>query len=175
MAPLPPDSTTRYKFFYNVCNHDHVAQIRAGEGVTDAEVADEFNSFISAAGALFNVSVLTEVQKAASGSDIFNPVVADWPVGWGTETGPDDETANYCDWIGRSLDGRRVRFGLFGATFDAISGKYRVFAADNTTVNDACSVLNGAEGVFVSINGFQPVWKLYINTGNNAHWRNKIR
>jgi hypothetical protein len=175
LAPLPLDSTARYHFQYHTCGFDHTLQIRAGADVTDAEVAADFNAFITACGGLFHASTLTDVLKAPSGSNVFNSVVADWPVGWGGSAGPNAHTANYVDFIGRSLDGRRVRAALFGCTFDVFEDSYRILAADDAAVADTCTVLNGAEGTFVSINGFQPVWKLYADIGPSAYWRNKIR
>jgi hypothetical protein len=175
VAPLPLDSTARYKFLYTTCGFDHTAQMRVGDGVSDADAATEFNAFITAAGGLFHASSLTGVLKAASGSNVFNPVVADWPVGWGSTAGPADHTANFVDWVGRSLDGRRVRFSLFGCTFNSFNDSYRILAAEDAAVNDVVTVLNAAEGTFVSINGFQPVWKQYADIGVNAYWRNKVR
>jgi hypothetical protein len=175
VAPLPPDNTARLKIFYNTCGHEHTCQIRLAEGVTVDDAAADFNALVTAMGGAVYGSTYVAAQLAISGSNVFNDVVADWPVGWGGTAGPEVATADYFDFIGRSPDGRRVRFALFGATAATAADRYRVFAADSSPVNGAVAVLNAAEGTFVSINAFQPVWKPYANLGPNAYWRNKIR
>lgn len=175
MAPLPPDSTGRLFIDYETCGYDHTALIRLGAGVTPADGADEFNTLITGITGLFYLSTFLGARFAPAGSNIANPVTADWPVSWGSGAGPAYATAQFVDFIGRSLDGRRVRFSLFGAALEQFNNRFRVPAADSTAVNNGVTTLNAAEGTFVSINGFQPVWKQYANIGPNAYWRNKVR
>lgn len=175
MAPLPPDSTARVKIFYNTCGKNHTAQIRFTEPNTTDDVVTAFNDFITAIGGAFYHTSFIDAQVAVSGSNVFNPVAGGWPVTWGGEAGPLDASADYLDFVGRSLDGRRVRLSLFGAAQTVVDQKFRSLSTDSEAVDAAVEVLNGAEGVFLSINGFQPIWKSYANLGNNAYWRNKIR
>lgn len=175
MAPLPPDSTARVKIFYQTCGFTHTALIRYKAPNVVADVITEFNSFITACGGLFYESSFIGAQAAALSSNVFNEVAGDWPVAWGSGAGPRYATAQYYDWVGRSVDGKRVRFALFGAQVTHFGDDYRMLSTESTAVDAAVQVLNDAEGSFLSINGFQPIWKSYANMGVNAYWRNKIR
>lgn len=175
MAPLPPDSTARVRIKYHVCGRDHVAQIRYKAPNTVADVLSEFNDLITIVGAQFFATVMVGVTAAAEGSNIFNPVEDEALSGWGSGAGTPAQTANMFDFVGRSVDGRRVRFDLFGSQAEKSGDTYRESGTASSVVNDAVSLLNDAEGTFLSINGFQPIWANYVNLGPNAYWRNKIR
>jgi hypothetical protein len=175
MAPLPPDSTARVKVFYETCNEQHTVQIRFDAPNTVDDVIASFNDWVGAIGPAFYLSSFVQAQVAVSGSNVFNDVAGDWPVTWGADAGPHTATANYVDFIGRSLDGRRVRAALFGCKTTTSNDDYRTLTTESTAVDDAIQVLNDAEGVWLSINGFQPIWKSYVNLGPTAYWRNKIR
>lgn len=175
MAPLPPNSTARVKIQYNTCEFDHELQIRYAAPNTVDDVITEFNSFINAIEGLLFESTFIGAQVAASGSNVFNDVAGSWPVTWGSGVGAKVSTAWYYDFIGRSVDGRRVRMAVFGAKQISTTDDYRAFSAEVADIEAGVAVLNGAEGVFLSINQFQPIWKPYANSGVNAYWRNKIR
>lgn len=175
MAPLPPDSTARVKIYYSTCGYTHSAQVRYTAPNTVADVVTAWNDLVTAIGGAFYLSSFVQAQEAVSGSNVFNDVAGDWPVTWGADAGPAPATANFVDFIGRSLDGRRVRLALFGCKTTTSNDDYRTLTTESTAVDAAVQVLNDAEGVFLSINGFQPVWKSYVNLGPNAYWRNKIR
>jgi hypothetical protein len=163
------------KIFYETCSQQHTAQIRFKEPNTVDDVITAFNDLITAAGSLFYASSFIDAQVAVSGSNVFNPVAGGWPVSWGGSAHDRSATAQYVDWVGRSFDGRRVRFSLFGAIFTVTGENYRTLTTESTAVDDSVNVLNAAEGVFLSINGFQPIWKSYVDIGVNAYWRNQIR
>jgi len=175
MAPLPPDSTALCITDYNTCELDHSVLIRFTEPNTVDDVVTAFNDFISAFESLLFLSTFIGARVAVSGSNVFNPVAGSWPVTWGSDAGAKVSTAWYYDFVGRSVDGRRVRTAIFGAKQISTTDDYRAFSAEVPAIEDAVAVLNNAEGVFLSINGFQPVWKNYANSGVNAYWRNKIR
>lgn len=175
MAALPPSSTARVKIQYTVSGFDHVVQVRYKAPDTTDDVIAGFNDLITAIGPLLLESTFVQASVAAIGSDIFNPLAGDWPVGWGDSTQGNYSSAQFYDFVGRSLDGRRVRLTLFGAQVIQDGGDFRINTVENANVDAAVQVLNDAEGTFLSINGFQPVWYSYVNTGVNAYWRNKIR
>lgn len=175
MSPLPPDSTARVKFKYHVCGHDHVAQVRYTEPNTVDDVISAFNDLIGIIGDQMFATDLIEVTQAISGSNVFNPVADEALASWGSGAGTPAQTANMFDFVGRSLDGRRVRLSIFGSQADVSAGSYRETGVASSVVNDAVQLLNTSEGTFLSINGFQPVWHNYVNLGPNAYWRNKIR
>jgi hypothetical protein len=175
MAPLPPNSTARLWVDYETCGENHSAQIRLADGEDPAEAATEFGDLITAVTSMFFLSTFLGARYAASGSNVSNDVDLVWPVTWGSAVGPHFASSRYVDFIGRSLDGRRVRFALFGCNIEAEGGDYRIPAAASTAVANGLEVLDNTEGTFVSINGFKPNWKRYVNIGSNAYWRNHIR
>lgn len=175
MTPLPPDSTARLKVFYTVCGHVHTHQVRFKAPNTADDAMASFNDLITAVGGLLFASEVINVVVAADGSNVFNPYAGTWPVGWGDGAGAQKDTANMLNFVGRSVDGRRVRADLFGCVVDSSSGIFRATAAGTAIVEAGVTVLNDAEGTYLSINGFQPQWGLYANLGQSAYWRNHIR
>jgi hypothetical protein len=175
MAPLPAHSTARVKFKYTTCTRNHVLQVRYKAPNTIDDVATFFNALITEVGPLLYASTLIEVTAAAVLSDVFNPVIADWPIGWGSADGEPAETANMLDFVGRGVDGKKVRMCFFGCKSVRFAGKSRMPAASQANVNGAVTLLNSEEGTALNINGFQPVWNQYANIGENAYWRNHTR
>lgn len=175
MAPLPPDSTARLRVKYAVAGFAHTFQVRYGLSATVDDAIDAFNSLIGIIGGSFFSSEVVQFTKADSGSNIFNPIADSALSGWGTGSGTNKDTASMLDFVGRSEDGRRVRACLFGCTINSAGGDFRDSGAESSSVNDAVDLMNSTPGVFLSINGFQPVWYNYVNLGNNAYWRNKVR
>jgi len=175
MTPLPPSSTARLEFDYDTCGYGHTVQVRLSEATTPADGVDAFQSLVAALSPAMFPGVVTGVRLAESGSNIFNPYSDSFDISWGSGSPQAYHTAWYYDFVGRSLDGRKVRIALFGAQSIEYGGNYRITLGELAAINDAWSVLAGATGVFVSINGFQPVWHRYANCGANAYWRNKVR
>lgn len=175
MAPLPPDSTARLFVDYTVCGHQHTAQVRFRAPATADDAIAAFNDVIGAIGEYFFLTTVNSVRVAAEGSNISNPYPGTWPTGWGAGAGVPAFSARYCDFVGRSLDGRRVRLALFGFQFEYSGTDFRMNAAEDDNVAAAVDALNAAEGVMLSINGFQPLWYAYADIGDNAYWRNQIR
>jgi hypothetical protein len=175
MTPLPPYSTARLWVDYEVGSYNHTLQIRYKAPNTPDDVITAFNECITAVGDLFYASTFVGARQADEGSNVSNPVAGSWPVGWGSGSAPRYASGCFADFVGRSFDGRRARAALFGAHVIAEGGDYRMSSAESTAVAAGVSSLNAAEGVWLSINGFQPIWKNYANLGVNAYWRNHIR
>lgn len=175
MAPLPPDSTARLKVHYAVCGYRHTHQVRFKSPNTVDDAISAFNGLIAIIGGSFFSSEIVKLEVAADGSNIFNPVADEALAGWGSGSGTPKDTANMLNFIGRSLDGRKARADLFGCTITSAGGDYRDSGGESSSVNDAVAYLNGQEGCYITINGFQPIWYDYVNLGPNAYWRNKIR
>lgn len=176
MAPLPPNNTARLWVDYEVASFDHTALIRVGSVEEVDEAIDLFTEIVEAIGDFLFLSTFIGARFAASGSNVSNPIAGAWPTSWGNSSNPQrKDSAAYVGFVGRSLDGRRSGFELFGSSTVSLGGDYRATTAENAGVNTAVSLLNGAEGTFLSINQFQPIWKPYVNLGINAYWRNHIR
>lgn len=173
MAPLAPTNTARYKVFYTTCGHDHTFQVRT-VSVSPSALGTYVDNFLTAISAQLFSLVVTEVQFAGTGSDIFNSVTSGIEGNtYGGGGAPELGTAWYLDFIGRSSGGRRVRLAVFGT--QALGGNYRYSAAEDSDVDAGIAVLNAATNTFMSIDGVKPIWKAYANAGVNAHWQKAIR
>lgn len=174
MAPLPPNSTERYKVFYTVGGIQHTQQIRT-DGISPSALGASLTAYYTALGGTIYDTVIDQVQFAASGSNVFNAVstgVEGDHFGSGEHSVP-GENAYYYDFIGRSTGGRRTRFAQFGAK--ALGEDYR-FASDEDDALDAALVfIDATPGTWLAIDGIAPVWKSYINAGVNAYWQRQIR
>lgn len=176
MTPLPADSTARVKIKYTTCGTEHTVQVRFVAPHTVAEVITAFSNFVHDRESLFYLSSVIDVQVAEVLSNVFNSYGGDWPTAWGSGAGSVAAAGQFLDFIGRSTDGRRARLALFGAKVVLDSdGLYRLLSADDTNIADMVNILATATGLFLSINGFQPVWKPYADSGLNAYWRNHTR
>lgn len=175
MAPLAPDSTARVWVDYHTCSEDHTLLIRYKDPATTDDVADAFSELMTLIGAFFAVSTVNGVRAAALGSNVSNPIAGGWPTGWGSGAGDHAMSANYLDFIGRSLDGRRTRLAIFGCIVRQQGDDYRATIAESSVVNDGVSHLNSFPNIYLSINEFKPVYYPYANMGVNAYWRNRIR
>jgi len=175
MAPLSPDNTARVYVDYTVAGHQHTVMARyAATGDISATVA-HLADFVNAFGASVFLSTLVGIRASSVGSSVTFPVSETFPATWGSVDVAGDETANYYDLIGRSVDGRRVRVALFGAKTLTASDKYRLPTSLGPPWSDVLTVLEGAFPSFCTISALQPVWHSYVNLGQNAHWRNELR
>ena len=175
MAPLPADSSARVKIKYLVCEREHELLIRFKAPATVDDVLAGFSSLIAGVDDLLFLSEFISAEVADVGSNIFNPDSSVWPVSWGTGAGSLPSTADFIDFVGRSLDGRKTHLALFGAKTSVSGDGYRISSASNSVINGMTTVLNAASNIFTTINGFHTVWQLYANIGQNAYWRNHLR
>jgi hypothetical protein len=175
MAPLPPHSTARLYIDYETCGFNHTQLVRAGTGVTPAEAVTEAAVIWGECSPLLHLVTITGARWSDALSDVSNPVAWTGDASYGGGAGVAYETAKYYDFVGRSVAGRRVRLSFFGAVALEIGDNYRASVAENADVANVLAALGLAEGVFVAIDGFQPLWHQYADMGVNAYWRNKIR
>jgi|SRR5215217_645273 len=173
MAPLPEDSTARYRFDYTVNGEPHDFQIRAS--ASPAAVGILAGDLLTTmAPELYALNVVS-VSHAASGSGIFLPVTTGIEGNtYGTGTGAYEQKAWYVDFIGRSTAGRRWRLALFGIR--TLAGDFRYLPGENATITSAIAVLNAAGvGELLAIDGADVVVYPYANAGVNAHWQRALR
>lgn len=172
MAPLNPNNTPRFKVFYSNAASDHVQEWRSH--VSPAAIGVHIDALWSALGGGIYTTLITEVQYAPSGSDIFNSVVTGIE---GNSYGTGSATAQFAAWyfqfIGRSSGGRRVRMACFGA--QGIGTNYRFSPGESAQIDAAIAVLVAAGSDLRCIDDLTPVWKSYANAGVNAHWQKAMR
>lgn len=175
MAPLPSNSTARYKWFYTVGGHQHTAQVRVLASFTPEDMGTFLSAWYDALGGSLYNGVIDEVQFAQAGSDIFNPVVTGvegQAFGSGGAGGQAD-APKYLDFVGRGSSGRRVRLAQFGVI--GVAGDFRYTSAESPAIADAVGLLNGTDGLGLTVSGNKAIWKPYANSGYNAYWQREVR
>jgi len=172
MAPLPPNSTARFRFHYTCIGEEHTLQVRSGN--SPSFVGSFVDTFLTALGNAQHVKVISFVEWAPAGSDIFNIVTT------GIESnsyGAGVDVAGHAAWaytfIGRTPGGKRVRFSVYGAT--DLGTDYRFIAGENVWIDAAVGALVSAGGLVLGIDGLSPVWKPYANIQVNDHWVKESR
>jgi len=175
MAPLSPDSTARVYLDYSVAGYDHTLICRHNSTGTIADAVDALQAFITAASPGVYASTLIGLRASNSGSNITFPLSNTFSTSWGSGAAAGNESAQYYDMVGRSVDGRKVRAAIFGATQVSASDKYRVPYSAGSFWSDMIDALGADVNCFVTISAQTPTWHQYANTGINAYWRNKIR
>ena len=172
MAALPPNSTARFKIFYHNAIANHVMQVRWGGSPSALSAA--MGGILVGLGSLVASSTIDIVEFAASGSNVFNTVVSGLEaLSFGTGTGTIIIDAQYINFIGRSTGGRRVRLAVFGAVNEG--GNFRFTSGEESEIDGAIAVLNDPGQPFQCIDGLHPIWKVYANSGQNAHWQKAHR
>jgi len=175
MAPLPPESTPRYKINYSVVGGDfHSAIVRAPAPVSPATFGTWADGFFTAlAPEMYGITIGT-VDFAPSGSNIFNPVTSGIEGNtYGTGTQPAQAKPYSLSFVGRSPDARRGRLFIFGPKFG--DDTYRFNFGENTAVDAAIDELRAPSGWPMGIGGQELIWKSYANFGVNDHYIKKMR
>lgn len=172
MAPLPPNSTPRFKVLYTQLGVQHELQIRSEE--SPSVIGTIVTSLFSAlTGAIASLSI-DEVQFAADGSDIFNAVTSGIEGDtFGIGGHPASDAATFWSVIGRTSGGRRVRLYFFG--MGGMGADYRYSAGENATSDALLDALADWPTEIIGIDGLSPVWKSYVNAGVNAHLQRALR
>src|SRR5215207_569859 len=172
MAPLPPNSTPRFRVKYTNVAHQHTMEIRSHE--SPSIVGDLVNDLFTEMSPLLFPTVIDSLEFAADNSNIFNPVTAG-VVGntYGSGSPFVQNAAWFISYIGRTSGGRRVRLYFFGVS--QLGVDYRFPAAENADVDATRAVLGAAGGEIVGIDDLVPVWKSYANAGVNAYWQRNLR
>lgn len=170
MAPLPPNSTARFKVFYSNSGEQHVQEYRSA--ASPASFNSELEAIWDDVSPLMKLTTIDDVQWAASGSNVFNSVVMGITGNtYGSGAGSVDYIPLFISFIGRSSDGRRVRLYFFGAVLTGAD--FRIVAGENADVDAVINTLDTSS--VVTIGGLAPVWKSYANAGYSAYWQRKVR
>ena len=172
MAPLPPDSTPRYRVHYTTIGKQHSFEIRSHD--SPSFIGTFISDFLTALGPVMYASAIDFVDFAADNSSVFNSVTTGAEaLTWGSGAGSVLEIPQFINFIGRTSGGRRVRLAVFGVGVSSVD--YRFLNTENADVDAARAVLVAAGGLLRGIDDLTPVWKTYANTGFNAYWQKAVR
>jgi len=175
MAALPPSNTTRWWAVYTNNNTQHRLMVRTAASVTAAQANTFFNTLFNTLAPIIFSTAVQNLETAVLGSNVRNIVAWTGPAsyGAGSEAGTDGRARAF-SFVGRSVDGRKTKLFVFGGK-PFSEGDYRIDTSEDAAVLAAVNLLNGANGVYLSISGLQPVWKGYANIGYNDHWIKEYR
>jgi hypothetical protein len=175
VAPLPQSNTERWWAVYVNNGTTHRLGIRTADGVINTQASTVFSTLFANLAPIMTATLITGLERALKGSNVRLPFVytGAQPAGTGTNI-DNDQRARAISFTGRSNDGRKSKLFVFG--MDAFSeGDYRVDISESAEIDAQVDHLNGANGVFLSISGLQPVWHAYANVGYNDHWIKEYR
>jgi len=175
MAPLPHNNTSIYYLDYSVCGIEHTFEIRMPDASTPGDAGTAIDALFDAMSPQLFLTTVNNFRYQARNSSVSLPVT--WPgsSSWGSGAGTPADGGGYASWVGRSTDGRRARWTVFGSKITATGGNWRSAPGEQSNLDDALAVITDAEGAFLSISGQSVVVNQYTNNGYNAYWRNKTR
>lgn len=183
LAPLPENTTARYIVKYVANGRNHTVQFRYDDGGVSAPPGflflGQLTVFFNAMAAYMPTDwELLEAWYIASGSIVTVPAGLPSGVTAGLMAPALSEAPGYFTFVGRSVDGRKVRLYLLGvgltpANDTSYASDYRITAAEDAVVAAAVAALDVSE--VLTISGELPLWKTYVNLGYNYHWQKKLR
>lgn len=181
MSPLPYNNTAVMTFFYAWSRGAGQVQVRCDNDESGRTAARQWlNGLLAAlAPALDEEWEIVRATYQALGSNFSQPSTAfTAPSGTG---GLQPETARPRQLvvIGRSQQGRRVMFSIYGTVFN-FNSNYRFTRGEGTVVN---AVLDGLTNNFginpleapLGIDGTPILWYQYLNINNNSYYETRAR
>lgn len=174
MAPLPHNNTALYYVDYATGSIEHTFEVRYNGAVSPVALGTSIDNFLNAVSELTCALTVNRVRSQAEGSIFSFPVTTGIEGNvYGTGAGAPDQFASSLNFVGRSPGGRRVKLSVFG--FDQSFGDFRLTTGDSIPVDDAVTVLQTAAGLYLAIDGLDPVWYPYANVSVNAYWQRNLR
>lgn len=172
MAPLPPDGTPRFRFFYTVIGRQHSLNLRSTQ--SPSAMGGWVNNFLlTFANEIFSTT-LDYATFAPTGSDVFNIVTMGYEGHvYGLGLGNLENTPWAYTFVGRTPGGRRNRISQYGAK--SLSANYRFTPGENSVIDAVVNVLAGSGGVLQGIDSLPIQWKNYANVQVNDHWVKRVR
>lgn len=174
MAPLPPSNTDRYKLIYSTAPFEHSITMRVQPTVTAAQASTFYDGFLAQLIPLLGVITIVRLEKANINSDVFNAVTWSGAATYGSGVPANIQEPAFISFVGKSLQGRRVRVTVFGIT-GVTQQDYRFQAGENAAADAARAVLATGTDRWLAVDGIKPVWNGYANLGFNAHYQRKLR
>lgn len=175
MAPLPENNTDRLWLFYTAKGVEHSVIFRFSSTIPQADQVAAAADFANAVKAyVLTTDSFTKVLHQDAGSHLTFPLAWTAITGTNTDSTENDDEPHFVSATGRSLDGRRVKIGMYlPRTPDSI--KYREARTPGSLADAYLDAIDGMEPAPVSISGGAVVWNQYMNTGYNAYWQRQNR
>lgn len=175
MAPLPANNTKRYWYDYEVGGITHTLMARATDPTTFTAVDTAVGNLMTACNAFCNRRTITAARFSAAGSVVSNPFASSLVgVVYGTTAATVGQAAAAISVVGTAPTGRKFRVYVFGAFSDEAQ-TYRWYATESASVSSVLNAISPVDGVFVTIDGQNPILKNYLNVDSNEYWVKRVR
>lgn len=177
MGALDVASTPRVWVDYSDGQFDHTLLVRYNDGNADpGTVMDAVDAlFLAIADSWYTITVS---GARAAGQSNHNSFPISWTglASYGSETMPKVFAPRQMCLLGRTLNGRRLRYFLFGYKGTS-PDTYRMARVTDNTVDDALDVIeaNQATGIFICIDGSVPTMYPYADFNFNNYYEAKAR
>lgn len=176
MAPLPPSNTARVYWDYHDGQNEHTLTVRYAPSASIDEASDRIVAFLEALEPELYLLTHRGFRASATGSNISVPATWNGDLTYGTGAMPAVSAPRQFCWLARSTGGRRVRWFMWGCKPET-PATYRFASGVNATLDAArlALVAGQANGVFLSIDGFNPVTYPYVDVNFNSYYEEKAR
>lgn len=176
MAPLPENATARLFVDYTDGLNNHTLMFRYPVGVGATEVMEVVDDYLSSLSPILHLLTITAARISSAGSEFSFPTAWTGLGTYGSGTIVGWKAPAELSFVGRSADGRRARWFLFGYK-DTIPNDFRLSTGDNTAVLAAYNDLVDAAlaGTICTIGGIPPVIYPYANVNFNSYYETKQR
>ena len=175
MAPLPTNGTKRWFLDYTVAAQQHTVMMRSSDIVDEATASAAFELLFSSLDSQLFTTVIDGMRVSDAGTNFSLPATYSGDTTFGSGTPTNDRTAQYVDFVGRSVGGRRVRVAVFGFATPTTNGDFRATPGEIPAIGSALTAISGSSDLWIAIDGNPVVWQNYANTGYNAYWQRAIR
>lgn len=175
MAELPANNTARWYIDYSTSLSEHTLMLRSTAATGSPAVVAVVSSLFTALNSVLSLHTINRIRYSAQGQDYSIPVPSTLDgdtFGTGGATTLGD--AGYLNFVGRSIDGRRVKAAVFGITL-AIPSDFRLTSGESAPVLNAVAALNSNPDVALAISGADTTWYPYANVGINSYWQKEHR
>lgn len=175
LPPLPASNTPRLYIRYSSCGEGHTLDVHLNMTDTTVEAAARYNAVKTAFAALLpSTDSVQGADFSDAGSNIRFPLAVAAATGTNGFTSVRKYVPIYNSVTGRSINGRKVRLGIFSPVLSPEDEGSRV---PNTNTAGALfwNLITGAGLAARSITGDLVVWNTYVNSGFHDHWVREIR
>jgi hypothetical protein len=162
---------------YNDGENDHSLQVRFLAPDTTLAIAMTYaGEFFEAIEDFLYEITINGARFAAAGSDISLPATWSGASTYGTDPMPTLLAPRETRWVGRTQNGRRVSFSVYGCKYTS-PDTFRIVSDGANLPNLGVVLINDAsdDGAFVAIDGFRPTMKNYVDVNFNSYWEAEAR
>lgn len=186
MPDFAPNFTGRVLCRYSTAGRTHTMLhrfARGGDATAAAGMATKVVAFLNAIKTKrYNDWSVLSWSYCVSDSDVFLPLTGITAPDAGSGGDPDPAVkangTRAISWIGRSLDGQKHKFFLYGyavATEGGTGVDFKVTAAEDSIIAAGYTALSELSPFHRASDGIQVSWYNYVNVKHNDYWVRRVR